>query len=209
MGGKNKQADSESRTGRRVFSLQGLGPGDHVCCIYRTEAEHRAVLAPFLKYGLERNEKVFYIVDAHTAAQVIDYMRKEGVDIGKYVKKGQFSVLRVSDAYMKEGVFDPNKMIALLKSETAKALKEGYSALRVTGEMSWALKGLPGSERLFEYEAMLNDFFPGSRALAICQYDARKFSPEVLLNVIDTHPIAGIGTTFYDNFYFMPAKVMH
>ena len=99
---------------------------------------------------------------------------------------------------MKDGAFDPDGMISMLARETELALQEGYAALRVTGEMTWALRGLPGSERLMEYEAKLNGFFPGSRALAICQYDRRRFSPEVLLDVLTTHPFAVIGTRIYD-----------
>ena len=68
---------------------------------------------------------------------------------------------------MLEGVFDPDGMICLLEKETRRALDEGYSALRLTGEMSWALQGLPGSERLMEYESKLNTFFSGNKCLAI------------------------------------------
>jgi hypothetical protein len=57
-------------------------------------------------------------------------------------------------------------MIALLESETEQALADGYAALRVTGEMGWALRGLPGSERLIEYEAKLNRFFPSRGSMS-------------------------------------------
>jgi len=51
-------------------------------------------------------------------------------------------------------------MISLLITETEKAVAQGYPALRMTGEMTWVLRGLPGSERLLEYEAKLNrDFY--------------------------------------------------
>ena len=90
-------------------------------------------------------------------------------------------------------------MIALLRAETQRAIEEGYSALRVSSEMSWALKGLPGSERLIEYEAR-RTLLPGSGCLALCQYDRRPFDPQALLDVLETHPIAVIGTEIYDNF---------
>jgi len=54
-------------------SLQDLEPGDHLCCIYDTEEEHRAVVTPFLADGLDRGEKVLYIVDAHTVEAVVGY----------------------------------------------------------------------------------------------------------------------------------------
>lgn len=72
--------------------------------------------------------------------------------------------------------------------------------------MSWALRGTPGSERIVEYEAKLNTFFPGSQCLAVCQYDRRRFDPRVLLEVLETHPLAVIGTEVYENFYYMPPQ---
>ncbi len=179
-------------------------PGDHLCCIYETEEEHRAVLTPFLRQGLESGEKVVYIVDARTAEAIRDYLRQDGLDVEPRLASRQLSILTRDDAYMREGVFDPEGMIALLRAETKQALAEGYPALRVTGEMTWALRGLPGSERLIEYEAKLNEFLPGNQCLAICQYDRRRFDSEVLLDVLRTHPIAVIGADIYDNFYYIP-----
>jgi PAS domain S-box-containing protein len=75
--------------------------------------------------------------------------------------------------------------------------------LRVTGEMAWALRRKSGSDRLIEYEAKLNRFFPGSRCMALCQYDAGQFDAKSLLRVLMTHPVAVIGTTVYDNGYYV------
>jgi PAS domain S-box-containing protein len=95
-------------------------------------------------------------------------------------------------------------MIALLISETEKAIADGYQALRVTGEMTWVLRGYPGSEKLLEYEAKLNsDFFPKYPCLAICQYDRLKFDPEVIKGVIMTHPLVVRGNRIYRNFYYI------
>lgn len=184
--------------------LEDLEPGDHLCSIYETEEEHRAVLTPFLRQGLERREKVLYITDAPTAESILDYLRDNGIDVEPYLASGQLAILTSDHAYTRGGVFDPDAMIALLGAETERALAEGYAALRVTGEMSWALQDLPGSERLIEYEAKLNEFFPDSKCLAMCQYDRRDFDPQVLLEVLRTHPIAVIGTEVCDNFYYIP-----
>lgn len=192
---------------KRAYSLHtiiDLKAGDHLCCIYDTEEEHKAVLMPFLRLGLERNEKVLYIIDVRTSKVILDYLRVEGVEVEPYLESGQLGILTSSEAYLRDGVFDPDGMINLLRNEEHRALSEGYSALRVTGEMSWALKELPGSERLIEYEAKLNEFFPKSKCLAICQYDRCRFKPNLLLDVLCTHPIAVIGTNFYDNFYYIP-----
>jgi signal transduction histidine kinase len=195
--------DPASELEQRLWRLQA---GDHLCCLYASEDEHRALLSPFMRQGLERHEKVLYIVDDHTAGQILAYLDADGVEVAPYLQRGQLTILSSDKAYMSAGRFEPERMIALLRSETERAVAERYKALRVTGEMSWALKGLPGSDRMVEYEAKLNTFFPGSQCLAICQYDRRRFDPHVLLEVLETHPLAVIGTEVYDNFYYMPPQ---
>ncbi|MDP1553333.1 MAG: PAS domain S-box protein, partial [Methanobacteriaceae archaeon] len=192
--------------GYKLYDIKELKPGDHLCILYETDDEHKALITPYLRYGLENNEKVFYIVDARSAETVLNYLREDDVDVDSYIESGQLMILTVNESYMKGGVFDPDGMIRMLTDEANKALEEGFSALRVTGEMSWALKGLPGSGRLIEYETKLNEFFPNNKALAICQYDCRVFKPEILLEILTTHPIAILGTEIYENFYYIPTE---
>jgi MEDS: MEthanogen/methylotroph, DcmR Sensory domain len=46
--------------------------------------------------------------------------------------------------------------------------------------MSWARKGIPGSDDLVEYEARLNIEFRAVPTTGLCQYDARIFDGETL-----------------------------
>jgi hypothetical protein len=186
--------------------LSDLEPGDHLCFIYNTEEESRALLASFVRQGLERNEKVLYVVDSHTAEQVHNYLQDDGIEVWLYGRTGQLRILTADEVYTREGFFDPDGMISLLRKETERAVDDGYSALRITGEMTWALRELPGSERLIEYEAKLNDFFHGSKCLAICQYERPKFEAMLLLDVLGTHPLVVIGTEILDNFNCVPSK---
>ncbi len=187
-------------------SVKDMRPGDHLCFIYETEKEHQALLTPFMRQGLELGEKVLYIIDDHTKKEVLNYLRDDGMVVESYLKSGQLDIITVDKAYMKEGFFDPDAMIELLRDETERSMEQGYSALRLTGEMTWSLKGKRGSERIIEYEARVNEFFPNSRCLAICQYDRRRFEPAMLSDVLATHPIAIIGTEIIDNFYYVPPE---
>lgn len=184
-----------------------LKPGSHLCCFYETEEEHRAILTPYLQQGLARGEKVIYIVDERTADVVLGYLRDAGLAVEDYVDRGQFAMLTSEETYLKHGAFDPEAMIALLQSEVDQALEEGYSLLRLTGEMTWVLRGLPGSQRLIEYETRLNNFLPYVQCIALCQYDQRRFQPDLLLNILYTHPIVAIGALVIDNFYYTPPDV--
>jgi hypothetical protein len=123
-----------------------------------------------------------------TAAQLQALLADAGIDVESLLAKGQLVILTAKEAYLKDAQFDPDKMITLLREETEKALAEGYPALGVTGEMTWALAGEPGSERLVEYESLLNHYFPKSECYAVCQYDRRRFDAEMLLDILHTHP---------------------
>jgi hypothetical protein len=182
--------------------LASLVPGDHLCLIYETPEEQFAAVVPFMRDGLAREEQCFYIADERTVAEVRGALRGAGVDVAAEEDRGALRIVSKRETYLRAGVFDPTAMIALLDGATAEAVARGYTALRVTGEMTWALGPEAGTERLLEYEASLNDFFPGSRALAICQYNRTRFSPEIIYGVLRTHPIAIVGRRVRRNPYY-------
>jgi signal transduction histidine kinase len=186
-------------------ALEALEPHDHLCVIYETEDEWRDVMVPFIAIGLRRAEKCIYVADTGTFGELRAHLKDAGVDVAAAEARGQLVILHDMETYTQEGTFDPDRMIARLISETDKALQEGYSALRVTGEMSWVLKAHPGSERLLEYEAKLNrDLLPGHPCLAICQYNRWKFDAEILKGVILTHPLLIRENQILRNFYYIP-----
>jgi hypothetical protein len=189
---------------RLAAAISRLHPHDHLCLIYETQEEQFAAVVPFVKAGLERREKCLYIVDDNTASAVLEAIRAGGVKVDSALQSGALVIFTKQDTYLKDGRFDPDRMICMLKAATDQARQEGYSALRVTGEMTWVLGGGPGVERLMEYEAKLNYFFPANSALAICQYNRMRFRPEVIIDVLSTHPLAIFGGLVCRNFYYMP-----
>lgn len=185
-------------------AITDLKPGEHLCWLYETEEEHRAVLTQFLSQGLKRGEKILYVGDSHTAEVILGYLRDAGLEVDPYLVRGQLTILTSDDVYLREGRFDPDRMIALVRTEAERALAEGYPAVRGTGEMTWVMRGLPGSDRLLEYEAKLNISLQDSKCLGLCQYDRRRFDPAMLLNILITHPTVIVGTEVCNNFYYVP-----
>jgi GAF domain-containing protein/PAS domain-containing protein len=190
-------------TNRLPKELETLKIGEHIACIYKDKTEQRSIVIPFILAGFKNNEKCIYIVDENTKNSIIEDFRKI-VDIDTYLNTNQLELLTKEEAYLKEGYFDPDKMIELLKINEKKALNNGFSGLRVTGEMTWVFTKLPGVERLIEYEAKLNYFFPNSKCIALCQYNEKKFDPHILLDIIHTHPFIIIYNTLYKNPRYQP-----
>lgn len=148
---------------------------------------------------MDRGEQCVYIADNNTAAEILKAMRKEGIDVETVTKSGALTVAGKRDAYLRGGRFDPDSMIDFLNESTDSAKAAGFSALRVTGEMTWALGSEPGVERLMEYEAKLNTFLPDHDVLAICQYNKNRFPDDLILNVVRTHPMIIFGEIISDN----------
>jgi hypothetical protein len=191
-------------------SIERMKPGDHYCGIFRTDEDHRAVVVGFIRGGIARNERIFYIVNHLGAEHLRAILADAGIAVDQLIEQGPLVIGAAREAYLKDGQFDPDRMLTLLAEETDKALAEGYTALRATGEMTWALGGEPGSERLIEYESRVNDFMnEHPQFYGLCQYDRRRFDSEMLLDILHTHPNVLFGREGFDNsqMYYVPPEV--
>ncbi len=185
-------------------AMESLRPHHHLCLIYESRQQQFAAAVPFLRVGLQRRERVVYVVDENTADEVLAQMEATGLSPQPYLDTGQLVICPHRDTYTRGGRFDPDEMIRFLSEATEKALADGLSALRVTGEMTWALNELPGVERVIEYEARLNRFFPEFPCTAICQYNRHRFPARILRDVIYTHPYVIWGDRVFRNPHYIP-----
>ncbi len=178
--------------------------------LYRTEADYRAVVLSFLSEGLQQGERVLYIVDGGSTEATLAFLEAMDGDVTSEIRRRRLVIQDAEEVYRRKGYFDPEGVIARLRSEMERAVAEGYAGLRVTGDMRWVLKGLLDVRRLVEYEAKLNEFLvqtsatSDARCLALCQYDRRRFTSDVLLDVLRAHPTVIVGQDSYDNSYYMP-----
>jgi len=194
-----------TNNGRGLASqIEQVGPHDHLCLIYDSQEEQFAAAIPFVRIGLERGEKCLYIADDNTVGAVFDGLRASGIDVDAAVKSGALKVATKRETYLKPGYFDPDWMIRFMSEETKRQKAAGFAAFRATGEMTWAHGPEPGTEKLMEYEAKLNYLAPEHDFLALCQYNRKLFSPEVILNVIATHPLVIYCGRLCRNPYYVP-----
>lgn len=177
--------------------------GDHLCLIYEDEDEWLGVMVPFIRAGLEAGERCMYITSEHDAPHVRSVLSDDIPSLSEAEKSGQFIMVSASEVYTAGGVFDPQSMISFLEYEVRNALADGFSGLRATGEMTWILKGAPGSERIIEYEALLNDFFSENECIAICQYHRPRFKADIMKGVLLTHPLVLWNHSVYINPYYI------
>ncbi|MBM4054933.1 MAG: PAS domain S-box protein [Planctomycetes bacterium] len=177
---------------------------DHICQICDTQEEQLEIAVPFIKIGLERGEKCIYVVDYQASQVPINALQNGGIDVKNVLKAGTLSIFDKKQVYLNQGNFDPDKTIQYWQKIIASAKMEGFNALRVVSEATGLLAGNHNIEKFIEYEAMLNCYFPGIDAVAICQYNRKQLPPEVIANIIHTHPKIIYRGLVCDNFYYVP-----
>lgn len=185
-------------------TLERLDVHDHLCLLYETKNEQFAEVVPFFRLGLERGEKCIYIADDNPVEAVHEALAEGGIDVKGAVASGALFIASKRDAYLRDGYFDPDRMIAFLDESTSLAEEEGFAALRGAAEMTWALGNDPGVGRLMEYESRLNHFFSTHNMVAICQYNIRRFPQKLVRDAILTHPLVISKGQICRNFYYVP-----
>src|ERR1700726_1719170 len=191
---------------RLLDVLVQIGLHDHICLIYESQGEQLAMPVPSIRMGLEHGEKCIFIAPEKTLRDVSEGLHAIGVDVDEAMNSGRLAVASQEDTYLRNGHFEPDKMIRFWEETLEPAIASGCSGLRVVGEMTWALGGDPGTGPLIEYEAKLNYFVRDNPVAVTCQYDRNRFSPEVILNVIRTHPIVIYGNFVCSNPYYVPPE---
>ncbi|MGH3327438.1 MAG: MEDS domain-containing protein [Streptomycetales bacterium] len=164
-----------------------MKPGDHLCFCFDSDREQGDVVTAFVRDGIAAHHKVLYFADT-APERVLDTLLARDMDPVPHLDSGQLTVSSAEETYLQQVPFEPERMIDRLAVEADRAIEGGYRSLRVTGEMTWAARGFPGSDRVVEYESQVASVFASKPILAICQYDRRRFPAEQLAALQRVHP---------------------
>lgn len=132
----------------------------HVCAFFYSKNEEYQVLLPFIKEGIEHGDKAFHIVKHEHRPEHRRRLQQAGIAVDEAERAGQLEIRCWQDAYLWEGRFDQNWMIALLEKVLQDCKAQGYPLARMIGNMEWALEDRPGVQDLVEYETRLNYLAP-------------------------------------------------
>jgi len=186
---------------RLAEPASGLGPREHLCLVYETHEQQVAATLPYLRAGLERDERCLYISDEDSAAAVLDALRKCGTDVDRLLRSGALIMANRQETYLKPVRFDPDWWIHFMSQATREASKGKFSGLRI---FLGVLEEDLAPDILIQYEGRLNRFVLDHDVGVVCQYNLERLSPELILNVIRTHPLVVNGGIVCKNLYYVP-----
>jgi hypothetical protein len=193
-------------TNGQRLEFAGGTPGEHrhICAFFNTIDEEHRVLRSFIKDGFDSGEKALHIVDPELRAEHLRQLGEAGIDVGEAIESGQLDVRLWQDAYLRDGQFDQDAMLALIEGELRAAAVTGSRRIRLLAHMEWSLLDTPGVENLLEYETRLNYLIPKYKDPVVCTYDLSKFGASVVMDALRTHPVALIGGMLQENPFYVP-----
>lgn len=181
-----------------------ISPGDHICVFYRGSTQRDDVLVPFLREGLLAGDKCICVMDDHDTEPVTGPLAAT-LDVERSLSSGQFDLMASDDVYLSGGSFEMDRMLDFWEQGVSAAVRQsGFSFVRAVGEMTWALRDLPGVEYLVQYEARLNRFLPRYPQVIVCLYDLERFTDgQVLMGLLRTHPKVMLSGQILDNPWYV------
>lgn len=178
-----------------------IRPGEHACCRADERQDRERLVVGFVRAGLRRGYKVVYVCDAHDVEATLELLRAADATVDEALRCEQFDVRDAAASYAPDGAFDVERMLEALRAEHARALAEGYAGLSITGDVGAGLSGVPGAERLVEYERRIDAELGDSSSVLLCRYDHPRLDPETVSDATAAHHVevsaelAAIGRT--------------
>jgi DNA-binding CsgD family transcriptional regulator len=171
------------------FTPERVPSATHVCHMFGDEVDRRSVIHPFVRAGLQEEDDVYYFADALVTELLERAIDERSVTSLTREQVRRLNISSVEDTYFPTGVFVPKAMIETLEQLYKESCDDGASGCRATGEMGWALRDVPGSDHVVEYESDINSLVRRTPITVLCQYDTEQFDGDTLFRVLSVHPL--------------------
>ena len=176
--------------------------GTHDCLVYDDAGTQLAAVVARVREALTRGERCAYIADDRGVDEVAAAFATGGIDLDGTRRRGALFLLTKRSTFLYPGVFEPDRMLELLRRGHDDAVAAGFRGFSVLAEMTWALGAEPGCDRLAEYEARCAELVQARALRLICQYHRGRFAPARLRRGLETHPNVIVDGRRYHNPFF-------
>jgi hypothetical protein len=186
-----------------------ISRANHICAFFDSKDDQYESLIPFFKEGLENNEEVITIIEDDKRADHCCKLKDAGIAYEETLQRGQLMVLSSEETYNLGGVFAAERMLTLLQDMLSKSRQGRYQFVRACGSMDWAVRNLPGTDELMQYEARVNSLIPKYKCTLICVYDINRISAAAFADILATHQMVILNGRIQTNPYFIePVKFL-
>ena len=190
------------------ISLAGaqLGTVRHVCAFFSNDDEEYRVLLPFIKDGLEHGHKAIRVVNPHQRDEHLRRLASVGIDSAAAQQTGQLEVKINTEAYLRDGNFDQDRMLETFEGLASGNAPGGFPLSRIVCRMDWVVGDKARLENVIEFESRVNEVWNRHDDVVICTYHLSQFRGDALIDILRTHPLVIIGGTLQQNPFFVPPE---
>ena len=160
--------------------------GTHFCQFYQTKEDLMDILVPYFKAGLENNEFCMWVTSQPLDVEdAIEALREAVPDIDVYLERGQIEIIPYTHWYVKEGVFDSERVLNGWVEKLNQALANGYDGLRLTGNTFWLEK--EDWNDFVDYEEEVDRVLGNYQMVALCTYCLNRCNAKEIIDVVVNH----------------------
>jgi hypothetical protein len=185
------------------FAGSQLGESRHVCAFFNSGDEAYRVLLPFISDGFASGDKAVHVVNPGECRHHLQRLAALGIDTAAAKESGQLEVRTNTEAYLRDGRFDQDRMLDVF--EQLAAAKSDFRLSRIVCHMDWAADR-SHIDDLIEFESRVNHVWSRHEDAVICVYDLAKFGGEAVIDIMRTHPMVVIGGILQQNPFFVPPE---
>jgi hypothetical protein len=173
-------------------------PHRHLCAFFESADDEYRALLPFVGHGLQAGQRAFHLVDPGGVAAHRSALAMSGIDLPAAERRGQVEIVTWQQAPLTGGRLDQDRVLAFI----AGALDQGrrqYPFTRVVAQMNWAAQRRPEADRVVQLERRLDALLTGQRDLLVCVYHAHRFTGEMVVAMMHTHPLVMLGGAVHES----------
>jgi len=169
-----------------IDTIGSVSWGTHFCQFYQNKEELKDILIPYLKAGLENNELCIWIISNHLEAEEAKEELKIAVpDIDVYIEKKQIEIIPCDYWYVKDEIFNSQRILNSLKEKMDKSLASGYDGLRLIENTGWLEK--ENWNNFVNYEREMDSIISKSPIIALCTYSLDMCSTADIIETAANH----------------------
>lgn len=188
------------------FAGSRLGEVRHVCAFFNSADEEYRVLMPFIRDGFAAGDKAVHVVKSEQRDDHLLRLAAAGIDPAAAQRSGQLDLRINTETYLVDGRFDQDRMLAVFEGLASGNAPGGFPLSRIICHMDWAADDRSHLDTLVEFEARVNDVWRSHDDAVVCVYDLARFSGDVVIDMIRTHPMIILGGILQENPFYVPPE---
>ncbi len=177
-------------------TVEDMTSVDHACAVPVSDEQLWEMTAAFVAGGLAAGEQVLYFDDG-TATDVLARLADDRVPVERPMAQGQLAI--VPPDTTRTALRSPVPQVKqIVGTAIDGALQKGFPAVRLTGQLSYALQRA-GGVSLREYDDAIDEVIRDRPARVLCFYDRRRFPDEAIDELRAQHHTEVAVPAIYDD----------